>query len=162
MWCQRSRYLGVTTAPWGVHQGLSLHPLLGIVWLNPALARPHTPPPTVPCPSWHHCPPMPWGLWAAGAAGGLGGGFRTCVHCGCGSGICCQPGSPHSLGLAWADASTLPGPDQTGASVCSTPWLLKSWVLSLTLPVPLRDCNEGGRKLVHSLTPSHSSLLNST
>lgn len=41
-------------------------------------------------------------------------------------------------------ASVLPGPDQTGVSVYSTPWLLKSRILSLTLPIPLRNLNGVG------------------
>lgn len=61
--------------------------------------------------------------------------------------------SAHSdrLGLV---ASTLPGPDQNGVSVCSIPRLPKSWILSLTLPIPWRNLCGGGRKLVSSLIPS--------
>lgn len=47
-------------SPWGVHQGPGLCPLLGIVWLNPASARPHSPPSTALRPPWHCYPPMPW------------------------------------------------------------------------------------------------------
>lgn len=56
----------VPAASWGVCQGLSLCPLLGIFWLNPASVRPQFLF-TAPQPFLHHCPPMPWGLWGAGS-----------------------------------------------------------------------------------------------
>lgn len=68
---------GATAVLWDVHQGSGLCPLLGIVWLNPAVAGPHAPPSTVLHPPWHRCPPMPSvsGLLAAGGGGEWGGGL---------------------------------------------------------------------------------------
>lgn len=80
----------VSAAPWGMCQGLSLSPRLGI--FGSTLPRSG---PTFLCLQRHtlFCTtalpcPVASGMLEAG-----GGGFGTCVNCDYGSGICYQPGN---------------------------------------------------------------------
>lgn len=133
-----------------VCRGLGLRPLLGIVRLRPALARP----PPAPYPQCHSlfgtaALPCPGASRLLGAGGG--GGWEEDLGLMfmrlCKGSSARWAASAHSswLGLM---ASTLPAPDEMG--LCVSHALARALVL--TPPIPLRNCSEDGRKLVSGET----------